>query len=87
MTGRETDPADHPDKEVREVLRKLAKDGWRLTKEGHWGALYCPCGCLRIQVPGTPGTSSRAARRIAWSARRCPLPPDDPRRRPNAADD
>jgi hypothetical protein len=80
VTGRELGPGSHQDKEVREVLKDLREQGWVLRQEGHWGRLYCDCGCTRIQVPGTPRNSGRAARRIRQEARRCPMPPDDPRR-------
>jgi hypothetical protein len=85
MTGQEIDPAKHGKKEIREVLRALVAEGWTLRKEGHWGRLYCRCGCLTISVPGTPGGKpERTARRIARQARRCPLPEGDARRRPEA---
>lgn len=80
VTGRELGPGNHQDKELREVLKDLCEQGWVLRQEGHWGRLYCDCGCTRIQVPGTPRNSGRAARRIRQEARRCPMPPDDPRR-------
>lgn len=82
VTGKEIDPAEHRDKDVRKALQSLVQAGWRLRKEGHWGRLSCPCGCLRIQVPGTPGSASRTARRITREARHCPLPAEDPRRGP-----
>lgn len=82
MTGKELNPSAHQKSEVREVLRTLVADGWTLHGEGHWGRLRCPCGCSRIQVPGTPRNPGQAARRILREARRCPLPPDDPRRAP-----
>lgn len=85
MVGREMSPADHQDKEVRAVLRRLVAVGWTLRKEGHWGRLYCPCvggGCLTIPVPGTPKDQGRAARRIGQRAHLCPLPEGDPRRAP-----
>lgn len=85
MTGKEISPADHPDKVVREVLKALRQAGWRLHREGHWGRLYCGCGCLTIPVSGTPRNAEQTARRIRWQARSCPLPEDDPRRRPGAA--
>ncbi|GAA3749461.1 hypothetical protein HDA32_001129 [Spinactinospora alkalitolerans] len=80
MTGRDISPSDHQDKEVRKVLKKLVEQGWTLHKEGHWGRLYCDCGCSCVQVPGTPKNADRAARRIKQEAGRCPLPEDDPRR-------
>lgn len=80
MTGKEISPSDHPKHELRPVLERLVREGWILRKEGHWGRLYCVCGCLRIQVSGTPKDPGRAARRIRKEARMCPLSPDDPRR-------
>ncbi|GAA3745887.1 hypothetical protein [Salinactinospora qingdaonensis] len=80
MTGKEISPADHPDKEIRRVLNDLAAKGWVVRKEGHWGRLYCDCGCSCIQIPGSAKNVTRAARRIAREAQRCPLPPTDPRR-------
>lgn len=80
MTGKEIRPSSHQDKDIRAVLARLVESGWTLHKEGHWGRLYCPCGCMAIQVPGTPKVPHRQARRIANEARRCPLPPEDPRR-------
>lgn len=82
MAGRLRDPSEHPKKEVRVVLVRLVKDGWTIREAGHWGTLCCPCQptCSRIAVGGTPQNPGRAARRIANEARRCPLPPDDPRR-------
>lgn len=80
MVGREIEAGDHPDKDVRRALSRLTTEGWTLHKEGHWGRLYCPCGCMTIPVPGTPGNSSAAARRISRAARRCPRPENDPRR-------
>lgn len=81
MVGREIAAADHPSKEVREVLKRLDADGWTLRSEGHWGSLYCPCpdGCTVIRVGGTPKNPGQEARRIARKAKWCPLPPDDPR--------
>jgi hypothetical protein len=77
-------PSDHPKKEVREVLVRLAAEGWIIRQAGHWGTLYCPCKptCTKITVGRTPQNAGRAARRIANEALRCPLPPDDPRRPP-----
>ncbi|MBT2395052.1 hypothetical protein [Streptomyces sp. ISL-100] len=83
MVGREVSPADHQDKEIREVLKRLVAAGWALRKEGHWGRLYCSCpggGCLTIPVPGTAKNPGRTARNIARRAKLCPLPEDDPRR-------
>lgn len=82
MTGKEISPVDHPDKEMRESLKELTKSGWTLRKEGHWGRLYCDCGCSVLQVAGTPRNAGSEARRIRRQARRCPLPADDPRRSP-----
>ena len=82
MTGSLRNPSEHPKKEIRDVLSLLAKGGWTVRKAGHWGTACCPCRppCTRIAVGGTPRNAGRAARRILNEARRCPLPPDDPRR-------
>jgi hypothetical protein len=82
VAGRLRDPSEHSKKEVRAVLVRLVKDGWTIREAGHWGTLCCPCqpACTRIAVGGTPQNPGRAARRIGNEARRCPLPPDDPRR-------
>lgn len=80
MAGPEIAAGDHPDKDVRRVLRRLTSQDWTLRKEAHWGSLYCPCGCSTIPVPRTSMNPSVAARRIARVAARCPLPEDDPRR-------
>lgn len=80
MVGREIAAGDHPDKDVRRVLRRLTGEGWSLRKESHWGTLYCPCRCMTISVPGTPRNPSTAARRIERASRQCPRPDDDPRR-------
>lgn len=83
MTGAELAPSEHQDPAVRRVLATLAKAGWTLRKEGHWGKLYCPCkngGCTTIPVPGTPQIAGQAAKRIQRLASRCPREPDDPRR-------
>lgn len=83
MTGAEICPADHPKKAVRDVLRSLTGQGWRLHKGGHWGKLFCPCphgGCTTIPVHGTPKNAERHARDILRRARLCPLPSYDPRR-------
>jgi hypothetical protein len=85
VTGREISPADHPDKGMRELLKELTKSGWELRKEGHWGRLYCDCGCSVLQVAGTPRNVVREVRRIRRQTRRCPLPEDDPRRGPRDA--
>lgn len=85
MVGRELSPADHQDKEIREVLKRLVADGWTLRKEGHWGRLYCVCAegrCLAIPVPGTARDPGRTARNLARRAKLCPLPEGDPRRAP-----
>jgi hypothetical protein len=84
MPGRLLDPADHPKKEVREILVRLVKEGWTVRQAGHWGTLYCPClpPCTRITVGGTPENPGRTAPRIANEAARCPLDQDDPRRPP-----
>ncbi|MEU5097546.1 hypothetical protein [Streptomyces sp. NPDC020996] len=81
MVGREVAAADHPSKEVREVLKRLVADGWMLRSEGHWGTLYCPCEehCTAIRVGGTPKNPGQEARRVQRRAKLCPLPPDDPR--------
>jgi hypothetical protein len=81
MAGRLLDPSSHPKSEIRVILIRLKRDGWTIRVAAHWGTLYCPCQshCTRIPVPGTPQNAGRAARRIANEARRCPLPPDDPR--------
>jgi hypothetical protein len=80
MAGRGIAAGDHPDKDVRRVLRRLVATDWTLRKGAHWGTLYCPCGCSTISVPGSSTSPSVAARRIARVAARCPLPEDDPRR-------
>ncbi len=80
MVGRELTPGEHPDKDVRRVLRQLVSTDWTIHKGSHWGTLYCPCGCSTIPVPGSSTSPSAAARRIARVAARCPLPEDDPRR-------
>ena len=74
MRGRLLDPSDHPKKEVRDVLVRLVKQGWRIRQAGHWGTLYCPCdpACTWITVGRTPQNPGRAARRIAGEAARCP---------------
>lgn len=84
MTGAVLDPASHPDKDIREVLKTLVRAGWTLHKGGHWGWLYCPCPdtCLKITVGGSPPNVGRAVRRIKNEARKCPLPVGDPRRPP-----
>lgn len=80
MVGQELSAADHQDKDVRRLLKRLTAEGWSLRKEGHWGRLYCPCRCTTIPVSGTPRDAARHARRIGHLAARCPLPEDDPRR-------
>lgn len=83
MVGSKLSPADHQDKEIRIVLKRLIADGWTLHKEGHWGRLYCSCpegGCLTIPVPGTAKNPGRTARNLARRAKLCPLPEGDPRR-------
>ena len=84
MSGRLLDPSAHPKKEVREVLARLAEDGWTIREAGHWGRLYCPCQppCTVITVAGTPQNPGNAARRLTRESSRCPLPEDDPRRPP-----
>ena len=82
MVGRELAAADHQDKDVRRLLKRLTSEGWTLRKEGHWGRLYCPCSCTTIPVSGTPRVPSRHAGHIARMAARCPLPEGDPRRAP-----
>lgn len=86
MTGTLRDPCEHTKKDVRDVLVRLVKDGWTIRRAGHWGTLICPCpsACTKITVGGTPENPGRAARRILNEARRCPLPPDDPRRPPTS---
>jgi hypothetical protein len=83
MTGAELDPSDHPDHEIRKLLKRLVQQRWTLRKEGHWGRLYCPCddgGCTTIPVGGSPKNPGNTAKHIARLAKRCPLKPADPRR-------
>jgi hypothetical protein len=81
MPGAELNPSDHSKPAVRKVLVELVRDKkWVLREEGHWGRLYCPCGCTTIPVSGSPQNADNHARRIRRIAARCPLPPDDPRR-------
>lgn len=64
------------DKEVYEVVVDLVKNqGWRLRKQGHKYAVYCPCTDMRanfITLPGTSKNPGNAARRVKRSASRCP---------------
>lgn len=73
----------HGDKDVREWLRPLIKEGWVLRKEGHGYRLYCsckPCSCTKITIPSTPGNKRRLKEKIKVESGRCPLDQTDPRR-------
>lgn len=75
------EPAD-----LNEARRKLHKDiftvvkwaverrNFRLRKQGHAFALYCPCGGRApfIRVDGTPGNPTWKARRLRRSVSNCP---------------
>lgn len=83
MVGKPLDASSIQSKDVRKVVEELLKEGgWTLRKEGHGARLHCPCesACTTIPVPGTPRNEGNLARRIARTARRCPLPPDAPNR-------
>ncbi|MGU3586393.1 hypothetical protein ACLBYD_24890 [Rhodococcus sp. C26F] len=70
------DARDSLNKEVYAVVEDLVKkQGWRLRKQGHAYALYCPCEDERanfITVPGTSKNPGNAAKRLKRSASRCP---------------
>lgn len=77
MTPKSIDPSSHPDKDVRAALKKLVGFGWRLTNQGHWGRVFCPCGpdCpgAATYVSGSPKAGGKAeARRLERFARKCP---------------
>ena len=71
--------ARHPNKHIREAVKKALQNGWRLVKAGPrayvWGQLFCPRGqrdgCI-IRVFSTPRNPENHARRIRDEVEQCP---------------
>lgn len=62
-------------KDVFDVVKwAVEKKKFRLRKQGHAFALYCPCGGREpfIRVDGTPGNPTWKARRLRRSVNHCP---------------
>jgi hypothetical protein len=78
-------PGDHPDKEVRKVLKAILKrkdPSFELLEAGHWGTLRCDRGCCQIVVNGTPKAPQRHAQDLVREANKCPRKDGDVRKRP-----
>lgn len=64
------------DPEVYKVVEHFVKKvGWRLRKQGHSYAIYCPCAGEMgdfVTVPGTSKNPGNAAKRVKRSALKCP---------------
>lgn len=63
--------------ETAAVLRDALRSGWRLSKQGHGGRLYCPIEHdpdhrhHQFSVAGSPRNDGREARRIRTLLRTC----------------
>lgn len=63
------------DKEVFDAVKQVVALGFRIRKQGHAFALYCPCDSSDASFITVPGSSKRPwsqAQRIQRSAKRCP---------------
>jgi hypothetical protein len=58
--------------QVGNVVVELLARGWRVRREGHKFALYCPCGESIIRVNGTPQNDHSHAIKIKRQAAHCP---------------
>lgn len=62
-------------KDIYAVLEELEARGWRLRRQGHKVAMYCPCGGdvgTWLRIDGTPKNPTFKARRYRRAADHCP---------------
>lgn len=57
---------------IYRVIKKYAKSGWRLRRQGHKFYFYCPCGEDWVRIDGTPRDADRRAKQIEQEIKRCP---------------
>lgn len=77
-------PGDHPDKDVRKVLKEILKrkePSWDLKEGGHWGTLWCSNHCCQIPVSGSPRNAQRHAQELLRDANKCPRKDGDVKKR------
>lgn len=58
--------------QIFKVIKKYARAGWTLRRQGHKFYFYCPCGEDWVRVDGTPRNPDRRAKQIELEIKRCP---------------
>lgn len=59
--------------EVEKQLKQLRKAGWLARYPGgHWAVVYCPHGCCKKSVAGSPKNCGNEAKRVRLLLSRCP---------------